>query len=327
MATYKVLKDFTQYEISDNGIIRKIVSKTIVKQRVHPREGLMMCDLYDNNLVARTVYPHKEVAKTFMPTKRKGRLLVIHKNGKKKDNKVQNLQWITMGNYQKKQVENGTRKQLGNPELYKHSKFWKAKNKKLKGKIESKVTTKIVAKPKKAGKILDSKTVSLSLKQKGSDKTKNKLKKVISTPAVKKTKKPVSAKRKVIITKGKKVVKAAKPVSKKTKVIKLSPSKATQVKASKPLAKNAKKTVKKIVKPAVAKVAKKKISKPVKKSIVKVATKVSPAKSKKPIKKASTIKKSGAPVPLKSKPSANEVVKSKTKRNRIKAKKVFSVKN
>jgi hypothetical protein len=153
MPTFKVLKDFSQYEISDSGIIRKIVSKEIVKQRKHPREGLMMCDLYDNNLISRTVYPHKEVAKTFVKTKKKGRLLVIHTNGKRHDNRIKNLQWISIGDYQKLQVERGTRDTIGNPELYKHSKFWLAKHKKeAKAKKIVKATLKPLKKVNKTAK-------------------------------------------------------------------------------------------------------------------------------------------------------------------------------
>lgn len=300
MATYKVLKDYSQYEISDNGIIRKIVSKAIIKQRVHPREGLMMCDLYDNNLIARTVYPHKEVAKTFIPTKKKGRLLVIHKNGKKKDNKVENLQWITMGSFQKLQVERGTREQMGNPELYKHSKFWKEKNKKQKAKSKSEktvkavtkgITTKVVAKPKKTGKILPNKITSAKKKQISS--VISVLKKAKAGSTTKKTTKSISVKKKVVQTKGKKVVKASKPALKKQKVVKQISQKAVGAKVG----------IKKTSKSVTNKAAKKKNV---------ILTKV------------------GTSVSLKSNPvNTNEVVRLKTKpkRNRIKAKKVFSVKN
>jgi hypothetical protein len=328
---YKTLKDFTQYEISDNGIIRKIVTKEIVKQRIHPREGLMMCDLYDNDLIARTVYPHKEVAKTFIPTKKKGRLLVIHINGKKKDNKVKNLQWITMGDFQKLQVKRGTRKHLGNPELYKHSKFWKAKNKKL--------------------------------------KTKGKSTMVALTKNVKTTQKINIIAKQTPLSKQTSVIKVVvKPVLKKKKAAKASSSKTTQVRGNKPLVTSIKKTgknkaaskkvnskkpivkAKKLIKSAISKVAQKKVTKPaiinIKKKEVskpanvksKVTKKVIPAKveksivavSKKPIAKVSSVKDiSASPVSLKSKTANVEMVKLKTKpkRNRIRAKKVFSVKN
>jgi hypothetical protein len=306
MATYKVLKDFSQYEISENGIIRKIVSKAIIKQRKHPREGLMMCDLYDNDLIARTAYPHKEVAKTFIPTRRKGRLLVIHKNGNKKDNKIQNLQWISMGDFQKLQVERGTREQLGNPELYKHSKFWKAKNKKQKTQVvlvkkagkKANEIEKIVTSLKNAK---TSKVKSKNVKQTSSNKIQNKLTKVKSKPTNKKKNNP---------PKGKKIVKVAKPALKIQKAVK-----------AKPVVKS-----KRLVKKAVLKV-EKKISKP----IAKVSKTISSIKSKKPIAKVSTIAKKNVSAPIvsiKSKPAIEEVKpKIKLKRNRIKAKKVFSVKN
>jgi hypothetical protein len=164
MSIFKILKDYTQYEISDSGVIRKIVTKKNVKLRKHPREGLMMCDLYDNNLIARTVYPHKEVAKTFIPTKKKGRLLVIHINGKKADNKVKNLQWITVRDFQKLQVELGTRKRLGNPELYKYSKFWQAKHKKTVKEKKQVRTNEKPAIPVKPGVTKGKKLIAVAFK-------------------------------------------------------------------------------------------------------------------------------------------------------------------
>jgi len=286
MPTYKVLKDFSQYEISDSGVIRKIVSKETVKQRKHPREGLMMCDLYDNNLISRTVYPHREVAKTFVKTKKKGRLLVIHTNGKRYDNRIKNLQWISIGDYQKLQVERGTRETIGNPELYKHSKFWLAKQKKeAKAKKVVKPTSKTIVKKKvKTTKPIE---VAKPVKKRVSIKYANSIK----TPKTLKIKQNIPK------------VKLEKPITK-------------NVKAAKTV-----KTVRASKKAPASKISKTEI----KKSIA-TKTKAPVKKSKSiVIKKETTpLKKKVELNPEPAKSLSLSIVKPK--RKRIKGKKVFSVK-
>jgi hypothetical protein len=129
MQQFKKMIGFSMYEISNNGTIRKVVTKQIISQRLHPGYGYKMCDLQDNDLKVRTVYPHKEVARAFIPTRKKGKLYVIHKNGNQQDNRTNNLEWATPAEAQVHQLKVGFRKRLGNPELYKFSKFWKARNK------------------------------------------------------------------------------------------------------------------------------------------------------------------------------------------------------
>jgi len=125
---YETMKGFSQYEISRKGIIRKIVSKEIISMRVHPIYRYTMCDLQDNDLIVRTAYLHKELARNFIRTRKKGKLYVIHINGNPHDNSIKNLKWATPSEAQAIQIKLGIRKKTGNPEIYKFSKYWKAKH-------------------------------------------------------------------------------------------------------------------------------------------------------------------------------------------------------
>lgn len=127
MSDFITLKGFSQYEISREGVIRMTVTSHIVKMRIHAKYGYKMCTLFDDDLIERTVYPHKEVAKTFIPISKSGKLYVIHLNGNPADNHVDNLKWVTPAEAQIHQLKIGQRKQIGNPELYKYSKTWIAK--------------------------------------------------------------------------------------------------------------------------------------------------------------------------------------------------------
>jgi hypothetical protein len=128
MSEFKKIKGFSQYEITKDGIIRMTVSLHVVKMRIHSKYGYKMCTIFDDNLIQRTVYPHKEVAKAFIKTTKSGKLYVIHLNGDKTDNRVENLKWATVAEVHLHQLRIGQRKTLGNPEIYKSSKNWIAKH-------------------------------------------------------------------------------------------------------------------------------------------------------------------------------------------------------
>jgi hypothetical protein len=299
MQRFKKIVGYSLYEISNDGTIRKIVTKEIISQRIHPGYGYKMCDLQDNNLKVHTVYPHKEVARAYISTRKKGKLYVIHINGKQQDNRVQNLQWATPAEAQIHQLKMGFRKRLGNPELYKFSKFWQAKHlKKFKGKaatiIPKKSTSVVKAKMQKKSKALASKPLISKNKVVGTKKSQPK--KVI------KSKKPISK----LLAKGKKARTAKKAVApKKTsgKSKKTSKSKVQIAKKSLPI----KKTNSLAKKPVINK----------KKTVVskKSASRTSELKKHQGTKKITGIKK---PV---------NIAEARTgKRKRIKYKKIISTK-
>jgi hypothetical protein len=205
---------FSLYEISNDGIIRKIVKKEIISQRVHPGYGYKMCDLQDNDLKVHTVYPHKEVARAYIPTKKKGKLYVIHINGKQQDNRVINLQWATPAEAQLHQLKMGFRKRLGNPELYKFSKYWKAKHaKKGFGKVSESKTQKGKLKAKgKVSKVAKKLVNNLEVKRRNAAAVKKtQLKKTIKSKVKAKGKKKASK----LEVKGTKALAAKKSVIKK----------------------------------------------------------------------------------------------------------------
>lgn len=326
MATFKKIPGYSIYEISENGEIRKIVSKEVISQRVHPVYGYKMCDLLDDNLKVHTVYPHKEVARTYMPVNKGMRMYVIHLNGNPKDNRLKNLKWATPAEAQLHQVKMGLRKRIGNPELYKFSKFWLAKQNKKKGNDKA-----VIAKETVKGKGKASAKAAVSQKSKVAAK-KAVNKKAAKAKTVAKPK--VTAKTKTVASKKTTAKKTVKPSNIKIKKGKTS-SKVTSVKAQAIKKSPAKIAAKKPVelKKAVAK----KSAKPAKTAVKKVenkknalpknkakATKV----SKKTVSKKS--KKMGEDITTKRVPSKllksnNEAkVERKEKRQRIKYKKVVS---
>jgi hypothetical protein len=128
MEEFKKIQGFSQYEISSDGTIRMMVTKKVAKQRIHKNYGFKMCSLFDDNLKQRTVYPHKEVARAFIRTRKKGKLYVVHLNGDTLDNRVENLKWMNPSEAQFHQFKIGQRKTLGNPELFKFTEHWKKKH-------------------------------------------------------------------------------------------------------------------------------------------------------------------------------------------------------
>jgi len=190
MQRFKKMVGYSLYEISNEGTIRKIVTKEIVSQRVHPIYNYRMCDLQDDDLKVHTVYPHKEVARAYIPTRKKGKLYVIHMNGKQQDNRAANLQWATPAEAQIHQLKMGFRKRLGNPELYKYSKYWKARHAK-KGSQKSKAKPKIskgkvkLVSKGKAASALKKSASKRSAKSKAVPKAKKQVRK-ISKPLAKK---------------------------------------------------------------------------------------------------------------------------------------------
>jgi hypothetical protein len=312
MQRFKKMVGYSLYEISNDGIIRRIVTKEKISQRIHPGYGYKMCDLQDNDLKVHTVYPHKEVARAYIPTKKKGKLYVIHVNGKQQDNRVNNLQWATPAEAQIHQLKMGFRKRLGNPELYKYSRYWKAKQaKKGKGKesVSKSNKGKLIAKAKgtKAAKISTVKNViakrnALQVNKnlnKKTNKAKAKGKKQESRLELKGKKNNAVKKavlKKKVPTRSKKIVKG--------KISKLENKNARSLAAKKPLQNKKAKA----------------IAVPAKKKVIKLTSKKNKTNKNLILKKATPALVSGIKKP------AGKVEPRRGKRQRIKYRKVITTK-
>ena len=88
---FKEIPDFPNYFITKNGKVYSL--KTGDYLEIPIREGYHTVSLRVNN-VSYKKYVHKLVAQTYL-TKGENDVCVNHKNGKPKDNRVENLEWCT----------------------------------------------------------------------------------------------------------------------------------------------------------------------------------------------------------------------------------------
>jgi hypothetical protein len=128
------IEGFSNYEVSDRGRVRsktrsvwhkgaeshmKIRGK-IMRQRWNKSCKCYFLDLIDDHKKRRTVYPHKEAAKAFLPKDSGEQTKIIHKDNNPKNNRVDNLQWMTPSEHMAWQFE------VGNKNNYK---VWKTRKK------------------------------------------------------------------------------------------------------------------------------------------------------------------------------------------------------
>ena len=92
MTEWRTIIDHPEYEVSEYGDVRNIRTGRVLKQFVGARGGLML------TLDHATVYVHRLVADAFLPNEDPNYWTdVIHIDGDKQNNNVDNLRWGTHG--------------------------------------------------------------------------------------------------------------------------------------------------------------------------------------------------------------------------------------
>ncbi|MEQ8338999.1 MAG: NUMOD4 domain-containing protein [Cyclobacteriaceae bacterium] len=132
------IKGFSNYEISNKGRIRSKTRKSwhkgsqvymkikgkLMKQRWNKTCKCYFLDLIDDEKKRRTVYPHKETAIAFVENPDPSTLtMIIHEDNNPRNNKADNLKWVSASDHMKWQFE------VGNKNNYK---VWKTRKKRYK---------------------------------------------------------------------------------------------------------------------------------------------------------------------------------------------------
>lgn len=94
MEQWKIINDFSNYEISNEGKVRNITTKYILKGRESKSGYLQVSIKKDSDNKFKNQYIHRLVAIHFILNPENKRE-VNHKDGNKFNNKVDNLEWVT----------------------------------------------------------------------------------------------------------------------------------------------------------------------------------------------------------------------------------------
>lgn len=119
---WQSISGFGSYFISSNGRVRSIkrtvphgsngkmtLKGRVMKQRWHKIAKALFLDLMDDEKKRRTVYPHKEVAKAFVVRPSEEHVMIVHKDNNPRNNKAENLQWMTKSEHMKWQFKVGNK--------------------------------------------------------------------------------------------------------------------------------------------------------------------------------------------------------------------------
>ncbi|MFT4738174.1 MAG: hypothetical protein ACI8QD_002456 [Cyclobacteriaceae bacterium] len=132
---WEPIPGFKNYLVSNKGKIRSVTRKVwhkgsktnmtlkgkLMKQRWNKTCKCFFLDLIDDEGKRRTVYPHKEVAKAFVPNKdRADYTMIIHEDNNPRNNHSENLKWLTASEHMKWQFEVGNKNNF---------KVWKTRKK------------------------------------------------------------------------------------------------------------------------------------------------------------------------------------------------------
>jgi hypothetical protein len=104
--TWKVIKDYPNVEISTFGNIRNINTKKVYA--VHERNGYLAKSFYYDKQ-SKTINIHTLVAKTFIENPL-NKPVVNHKDGNRKNNNINNLEWTTIKENNQHALDTGLNK-------------------------------------------------------------------------------------------------------------------------------------------------------------------------------------------------------------------------
>ncbi|MGL1888154.1 MAG: NUMOD4 motif-containing HNH endonuclease [Reichenbachiella sp.] len=135
---WKEIDEFSNYEVSNKGAIRRKARQTwhsgsnkqitlkerVMKQRWNKNCKCYFLDLLNSEGKRKTVYPHKEVAKAFciniLPEEH---TMIVHLNNDPKNNDSTNLEWVSSSEHMAFQFEVGNKNNF---------KVWKTRKKRYK---------------------------------------------------------------------------------------------------------------------------------------------------------------------------------------------------
>jgi len=128
------IPNFKNYLISNQGKIKSIARKVwhsgsktemrlkskIMCQRWNKKCKCYFLDLMSDDKKRRTIYPHKEVAKLYVPNDDETKIMIVHKDNNPRNNKAENLLWMTASQHMRWQFEMGNKNNF---------KVWKTRKK------------------------------------------------------------------------------------------------------------------------------------------------------------------------------------------------------
>ncbi|MBU2915985.1 MULTISPECIES: NUMOD4 domain-containing protein [Reichenbachiella] len=140
---WKTIEGFSNYEVSNQGSIRRKARKTwhggskkdiflkekIMRQRWNKSCKCYFLDLLNDENQRKTVYPHKEVAKAFciniLPEEY---TMIVHLDNNPKNNDSTNLEWVSPSEHMSFQFEVGNKNNF---------EVWKTRKKRYKNGFKS----------------------------------------------------------------------------------------------------------------------------------------------------------------------------------------------